>query len=53
VSRLSRGRADGADPGHAIEQLVRATVASLQAPALDLPAPSRRRTAAQSKAERA
>ena len=53
VSRLSRGGADGADPGHAIEQLVRATVASLQAPALDLPGPSRRRTAAQSKAERA
>ena len=53
VSRLSRGGADGADPGHAIEQLVRATVASFQAPALDLPAPPRRRTAAQSKAERA
>jgi len=44
VSRLSRGDADGADPGNAIEQLVRATVASLQAPALDQPAPSRRRT---------
>ena len=35
VSRLSRGGADGADAGNAIEQLVRATVASLQAPALD------------------
>jgi hypothetical protein len=44
VSRLSRGDADGADPGNAIEQLVRATVASLQAPALDQPAPPRRRT---------
>jgi hypothetical protein len=43
VSRLSRGGADGADAGNAIEQLVRATVASLQAPALDqLKAPSRR-----------
>src|SRR2546429_4144702 len=37
VSRLSRGRADGADAGHAIEQLVCATVASMQAPALDQP----------------
>ena len=46
VSRLSRGGADGADPGNAIEQLVRATAAALQAPALDQPAPSRRRTAA-------
>jgi AcrR family transcriptional regulator len=45
VSRLSRGGADGADPGNAIEQLVRATAASLQAPALDQPAPTRRRTA--------
>jgi len=35
VSRLSRGEADGADAANAIEQLVRATVASLQAPALD------------------
>jgi AcrR family transcriptional regulator len=46
VSRLSRGGADGADAGHAIEQLVRATVASLQAPALDQPVASRRRSAA-------
>ncbi|HKS18061.1 MAG TPA: TetR family transcriptional regulator [Bradyrhizobium sp.] len=38
VSRLSRGHADGADPGNAIEQMVRATVAALQAPALDPPA---------------
>ena len=45
VSRLSRGEADGSDPAHAIEQLVRATVASLQAPALDQSAPSRRRAA--------
>jgi AcrR family transcriptional regulator len=49
VSRLSRGAADGADPGNAIEQLVRATVASMQAPALDQPETSRRRTAAQAK----
>ena len=41
VSRLSRGGADGADAGHAIEQLVRSTVASFQAPPLDQPAPSR------------
>ena len=41
VSRLSRGGADGADAGHAIEQLVRSTVASFQAPPLDLPMPSR------------
>jgi AcrR family transcriptional regulator len=43
VSRLSRGSADGTDAGNAIEQLVRATVASLQAAALDQPAPSRHR----------
>src|ERR1700750_2085003 len=43
VSRLSRGGADGADAGNAIEQLVRATVASLQAPALDPPASLRTR----------
>src|ERR1700674_4814992 len=47
VSRLSRGEADGADAGNAIEQLVRATVASFQAPALDQPAPARRRFARQ------
>jgi AcrR family transcriptional regulator len=45
VSRLSRGRADGADAGNAIEQLVRATVASFQAPAFDQPVPSRLRAA--------
>jgi len=41
VSRLARGEADGSDAASAIEQLVRATVASLQAPALDerMPAP--------------
>ena len=49
VSRLSRGMADGWDAGNAIEQLVRATVASLQAAALDQPAPSRRRAAEHSK----
>jgi hypothetical protein len=32
VTRLSRGEADGADMAEAIEQLVAATVASLQAP---------------------
>src|SRR6201996_54241 len=37
VSRLSRGEADGTDAASAIEQLVQATVASLQAPALDEP----------------
>jgi hypothetical protein len=45
VSRLSRGEADGADPANAIEQLVRATVASLQAPALDERTPAPRRSA--------
>src|SRR6195952_4523138 len=45
VSRLSRGAADGADAGNAIEQLVRATVASLQARALDQREPSGRRPA--------
>jgi AcrR family transcriptional regulator len=35
VSRLARGEADGSDPASAIEQLVRSTVASLQAPALE------------------
>ena len=45
VSRLSRGEADGADPGDAIEQLVQSTVASLKAPALDRPAPPRKRPA--------
>ncbi|WP_291615987.1 TetR/AcrR family transcriptional regulator [Bradyrhizobium sp.] len=46
VSRLSRGEADGADAGEAIEQLVQSTVASLQAPPLERPAPARRRSAA-------
>ena len=50
VSRLSRGDSDGADAGDAIEQLVQATVASLQAPALDRPAASRRRSATPIKA---
>ena len=45
VSRLSRGEADGTDAANAIEQLVRSTVASLQAPALDRPASTRRRAA--------
>jgi AcrR family transcriptional regulator len=49
VSRLSRGDSDGTDAGDAIEQLVRATVASMQAPALDRPASSRRRSAAPAK----
>ena len=49
VSRLSRGEADGSDAANAIEQLVRSTVASLQAGALDLATPSRRRSAAQNK----
>jgi AcrR family transcriptional regulator len=35
ITRLSRGEADGTDPGEAIEQLVRATVAALEAPSLD------------------
>ncbi len=43
VSRLSRGDADGGDAANAIEQLVRATVAALQAPPLDQPMPLRRR----------
>ena len=38
VTRLSRGDSDGTDAGDAIEQLVQATVASLQAPGLDRPA---------------
>ena len=49
VSRLSRGEADGSDAANAIEQLVQATVASLQAPALDRPAPLRRRAVGQLK----
>ncbi len=46
VSRLARGEADGSDAGEAIEQLVQSTVASLQAPPLEQPAPSARRSAA-------
>jgi hypothetical protein len=49
VSRLSRGEADGADPAHAIEQLVRATVAALQAPAFEEPASAPRQPAAPSR----
>jgi AcrR family transcriptional regulator len=49
VSRLSRGGTDGTDAGNAIEQLVRATVASFQAAAIDPPEVSRRRTAAPTK----
>ena len=37
VTRLSRGKADGADMAEAIEQLVSATVASLQASDIDVP----------------
>jgi AcrR family transcriptional regulator len=46
VSRLSRGEADGGDAAAAIEHLVKATVASLQAPALDRPTPARRKPVA-------
>jgi AcrR family transcriptional regulator len=49
VSRLSRGEADGGDAANAIEQLVRATVASLQAPALDRPTAARRKPVAHAK----
>jgi AcrR family transcriptional regulator len=49
VWRLSRGEADGGDAASAIEQLVQATVASLQAPALDRAEPARRRSMASSK----
>jgi AcrR family transcriptional regulator len=45
VSRLSRGEADGSDPANAIEQLVRSTVASFEAPALEGPTPAPRRPA--------
>jgi AcrR family transcriptional regulator len=37
VNRLARGEADGSDAASAIEQLVRSTVASLQAPVPDEP----------------
>jgi AcrR family transcriptional regulator len=46
VTRLARGEADGADAASAIEQLVQATVAALQVPALDRIEPARRRSAA-------
>src|SRR6202040_862107 len=46
VSRLSRGEADGSDAAHAIEQLVRASVAAFQATEADRPSPLRRRVAA-------
>ena len=49
VSRLSRGEADGGDAATAIEQLVQATVAAFQAPALEHAAPARRRAAATGK----
>src|SRR3974390_1469577 len=45
VSRLARGEADGSDSATAIEQLVRATVASLQAAAVEERAPLPRRSA--------
>src|SRR4051812_41261757 len=51
VSRLSRGEADGADPGEAVEQIVKSTVASLQAPALDTPASLRKRPAGKTPAD--
>jgi AcrR family transcriptional regulator len=51
VLRLSRGEADGTDPGEAIEQLVKSTVASMQAPALDKPAPPRKRPAGKASAD--
>src|SRR6201988_1264983 len=51
VSRLSRGEADGTDPGEAIEQLVKSTVASMQAPALDKPASPRKRPAGKAPAD--
>jgi hypothetical protein len=49
VSRLSRGEADGGDAANAIEQLVQATVAAFQAPALDQATPARRRPAVSNK----
>ena len=45
VSRLSRGSADGTDAGNAIEQLVRATVAAMQAAPPDQTAPAHKRAA--------
>jgi AcrR family transcriptional regulator len=46
VSRLARGEADGSDAASAIEQLVRSTVASLQAPALEERMPAARASSA-------
>ncbi|TPQ29958.1 TetR family transcriptional regulator [Bradyrhizobium guangdongense] len=43
VTRLARGETDGGDAATAIEQLVQATVASLQAPAVDQVEPVRKR----------
>ncbi|MES1149244.1 MAG: TetR family transcriptional regulator [Bradyrhizobium guangdongense] len=43
VTRLARGETDGGDAATAIEQLVQATVASLQAPAVDQAEPVRKR----------
>jgi len=49
------GRVDtdqhGTDPGEAIEQLVKSTVASMQAPALDKPASPRKRPAGKASAD--
>ena len=45
VSRLARGEADGSDSANAIEQLVRSTAASLQAPPLEERTPAPRRSA--------
>jgi AcrR family transcriptional regulator len=45
VTRLSRGGANGADVGDVVEQLVRATVALMQADTPDRPIPSRQRSA--------
>src|SRR3954463_7456856 len=49
VSRLSRGEADGSDAASAIEQLVQATVAAFQAPAVDEVEAARRRPVVSSK----
>jgi len=46
VSRLSRGEADGSDAADAIERLVHATVAALQAAEVDRQGSLRRRVAA-------
>jgi AcrR family transcriptional regulator len=49
VSRLSRGSAEGSDAASAIEQLVRSTVASFQAPAVEEPVKERARPAIRTK----